>query len=275
MKPIFLNEADKEKMIEEFKKELENQESFDGKISFTRTLTYKKDQFDPAIIMYTPNAYIKMVSLVKDFDSEVAWHALVKRSDTAQDIFVVYDVLVYPQEVTGVTVNTDQEEYTKFLIDLDEDTANNMLMQCHSHVNMGTTPSGVDTEHQNNILKTMTSGFYIFQIWNKRGEINSWIYDLDNNILYEKDDVIIDIATDNGIISEFIADAKAIVKKKETFTKNYGKTAVTYENEKKKEKAVVPANASKEEENKKDPNELIYDTYTGGYLPRYIVDGWY
>ena len=38
----------------------------------------------------------------------------------------------------------------------------------HSHVNMGTSPSSVDLNHQEEILRMLgDNDFYIFMIWNK------------------------------------------------------------------------------------------------------------
>lgn len=217
MKPIFLSDKDKQEILEDFKKQLEKEALYNGTLSFQRSWNYKTETKDPAIILYTPEAWVKTVMLLKEFDSEVAWHGLVHRGEE-DGVFIVYDVIVYPQEVTGTTVNTDQEEYTKFLIDLSEEDANAMHIQCHSHVNMSTSPSGVDTEHQSKIVKSIKNGFYIFQIWNKKLESTSFIYDMDNNVMYENKDIIIDVIDkDYGISSEFVADAKKIVKKKTSY----------------------------------------------------------
>lgn len=218
MKPIFLSDKDKQEILEDFKKQLEKEALYNGTLSFQRSWNYKAETKDPAIILYTPEAWVKTVMLLKEFDSEVAWHGLIRRGEE-DGVFIVYDVMVYPQEVTGTTVNTDQEEYTKFLIELTEEDANAMHIQCHSHVNMSTSPSGVDTEHQSKIVKSMKNGFYVFQIWNKKLESTSFIYDMDNNIMYENKDIIVDVIDNEyGISSEFVAEAKKIVKKKTTYT---------------------------------------------------------
>ena len=67
--------------------------------------------------------------------------------------------------------------------------------QAHSHVNMGTTPSSVDTKQQKAELENKT-GFYLFQIWNKKLDINTFLYDIDNGIEYERDDVELIIEDD-------------------------------------------------------------------------------
>lgn len=212
MKPIFLSEEDKAKMLEEFKDQLDKESLFDGTLKFERKWTYNDTKEERAVIIYTPEAYLKTIQLIKEFNGEVAWHCLVERGDEGE--YIIYDVLVYPQEVTGVTVNTDQQEYTQFLMDLTDDEANAMHVQCHSHVMMSTNPSSVDLNHQSQIVQSLRSGFYIFQIWNKKLETTSVIYDIDNNIVYENKDIDIEVSGENGFMSEFIDKCKEIVKER-------------------------------------------------------------
>ena len=60
------------------------------------------------IIRFTTEAWIKQCSLVQHFNTEIAWHGLVR---PIKDGYEIYDILVYPQEVTGGTVETDQQKY--------------------------------------------------------------------------------------------------------------------------------------------------------------------
>lgn len=168
----------------------------DGKISFSKSFgNIKRD----ATVFFTNEAWQKMQALIKGFDKEVAWHGLAYRGEEGKDEYFITDILVYPQEVTGATVNTDQEKYQMWLMNHDDDVFNNIRMQGHSHVNMGVTPSGVDNSLYERILEQLDDGmFYIFLIYNKKGDKTFKIYDLAKNILFETGDVTVKILDDDA-----------------------------------------------------------------------------
>lgn len=155
----------------------------DGKITFTKTLGIVNRK---ATIFFTELAWLKMQTLIREFDKEVAWHGIAKRGeDASKDEYYITDILVYPQEVTGATVSTDQEKYQMWLMSHDDEVFNNIRMQGHSHVNMDVTPSSVDTSLYDRILEQLDDDmFYIFMIWNKRKEKTIKIYDLAKNIFF-------------------------------------------------------------------------------------------
>lgn len=161
---------------------------------------------------------MKIFALVHTYSTEVEWHGVVER--TAADAFYIKDVLVFPHKVTGATVISDQTEYEKWLDTLDNETFNALRFHGHSHVNMGVTPSGVDMTYRHNILNNFgmpsaTSDlFYIFLIFNKRGDISGEIYDLQNNALYSKStntDEIDIVVEDCDWLTEFLDEAKRVV----------------------------------------------------------------
>ena len=139
----------------------------DGKINFTKTLGTVDRK---ATVLFTEMAWQKMQTLIREFDKEVAWHGVAERCEE-KDTYLISDILVYPQEVTGSTVTTDQNEYEMWLMKQEDDVFNNIRMQGHSHVNMSTSPSSVDLNLYDGILSQLDSDmFYIFMIYNKRGE---------------------------------------------------------------------------------------------------------
>jgi len=217
----------KQKAQDEFAELLADMKMSDGKISYSKAFKYEKAT---AILWLTPEAYSKTVMLVTGFSDEVAWHGTVARSGKSE--FIIEDIFVYPQEVTGSTVNTDQEAYTEWLYEFDDATFNAIRMQGHSHVNMGVSPSGVDNGHREQILDQLDANmFYIFMIWNKRLETHTLIYDMENNILYEDDDITVKIAGDESL-EAFLADAEKKVQKKSSArgkapAKSYKKTKGT------------------------------------------------
>lgn len=143
-----------------------------------------------AVLKFSTTAWYKMTTLVKKCDKEVAWHGLVTRGECPGE-FIVSDVILFPQVVTGATVTSDEAKYTNWILLKDDATFAKMRMHGHSHVNMLTNPSGVDTTYQKQLLDNGVDDFYIFLITNKRKEIWVNIYDVANNIIYETKDVTV------------------------------------------------------------------------------------
>ena len=207
-RPIILTNEMKQKAKEDFAAMLDNVKMSDGKLNYKKNFEYENTG---AVVWLSPEAYRKILALVTEFDDEVGWHGTVYR--TGDDEFMIEDIFVYPQEVTGSTVNTDQEEYTKWLYELDDDTFNKLRMQGHSHCNMGVSPSGVDDRHRQQILDQLEQDmYYIFMVWNKSLSAHTLVYDMKKNVLYEDDDVDIKLIGDEDMC-EFLSDAKKKVQK--------------------------------------------------------------
>lgn len=197
-----------------------------------------------AKLFITAAAYAKMMLYVRDTDTEIAWHgtALRTTANTTQLTaeFLIKDVFLYPQLVTGATVDTDQEKYNQWVTELDDETFNDMRFQGHSHVNMGVSPSGVDTAYYDSILNTLKieqpDSFYIFTIMNKRGEMYLVIYDLAKNIVYAKEDIEIHIFEGNVDILRQISEQKTQFCEKNTpIRANTNNFKNYFENEKERE----------------------------------------
>lgn len=191
----------------DFERELANAKLSDGKFTFSKSFGSVNRK---ASVNFTEKAWQKMQMLIREFDKEVAWHGVAFRGDDPEkDEYYITDILVYPQEVTGATVTADQVKYQTWLMDHDDDVFNNIRMQGHSHVNMGTTPSSVDTELYRKILEQLDDTmFYIFLIYNKRGEKTYMIYDMAKNIMFETADVTVYIVDDGTGLNDFLTDAK-------------------------------------------------------------------
>lgn len=207
-KPMRVTDAIKEQVVAAFVQRIGEMKLLDGKVSFVHDFSFRKG--DRATVEFTHLAYSKMMALVDRFDTEIAWHGFVRRSD--HDHFVIEDVLVYPQTVTGTTVNTDQEAYDQWLMTIEGDNFNRMKFQGHSHVNMGTSPSATDLQHQAKIISQLGGeGFYIFMIVNKKRQCTMKVYDADNNTLFENDDIDVVVPEEDVQLSKFIEEAKGMV----------------------------------------------------------------
>ena len=184
--------------------ELYRQQLLTGTVKLAKTKA--KDKIN---INFTADAWAKQSRLIDDFNSEVAWHGLMRQLSPTE--YEIYDILVYPQQVTGVTVNTDQDKYEDWLNSQSDETFNNIRYQAHSHVNMSPVPSGVDDENESKIVRQLKGNdFYLFMIWNKRGEFTARLYDYAANKIYDKDDISV---TYTDPLSDFAAASQALVTK--------------------------------------------------------------
>ena len=171
-KPIKITQSLSEQLVEEFIEALKKYKLSDGKLTYSRQMTYDKKDVGNVNVCFTTQAFAKMVTLLHGFSTEVGWHGVVDRVEP--DKFVISDILVYPQIVTGVTVDQDQEAsqkwYMEYMKTQDEDGIfPRIRMQGHSHVNMGVTPSSTDEGFYADILKMVPDNdYYIFMIFNKR-----------------------------------------------------------------------------------------------------------
>lgn len=229
MRKITLDENFKQEIITELTEHINKLGRYtDSEITFKINL--KKEITTPTekpTIYITSKAYLKMLMYILTTNTEIAWHGTVTRKNNS---FLISNVYLYPQTITNITVNTDQDTYQTWLAEIEDDnTVNNMRFQGHSHVNMSTSPSGVDTNLYKDILQTLTKeDYYIFTIMNKKLEADWYIYDLKTNTLYENTDINIVVLDDTQHnLLENIAEEKAKYCKTHKYTcesyKNYNK----------------------------------------------------
>lgn len=202
----------KAELEKEFREMLEAEDILSGKIQFEKKI---EDDDRKAVVYFNSVAWVKMVMLIQEFSKEVAWHGVARRIESDKDEYVIDDILVYPQEVAGATVNTDQDKYETWLYSQEDDVFNNIRMQGHSHVDMGASPSTVDVAHQEKILEQLEDDmFYIFMIWNKSFKYDVRIYDRKKNRVFDNSCTSIKML-DGGVgLSEFIQSANKLVQEK-------------------------------------------------------------
>ena len=238
-----LSEEQKQTIINDFIEKLNNTPLDGPNIKYSVKLDDGLENASKATLFIESTAYAKMMMYIRDTDTEIAWHGTAYRDDNGQPKYYIKDVFLYPQIVRSVTVDTDQEKYQNWLTELDDETFNNLRFQGHSHVNMGVTPSSVDEAYYDTILDVFKredpNSFYIFTVMNKRGEMYLIIYDLANNIIYNKNDIDVMIIDGNKDLFTEITEQKT------KFCETPKITAPTY------------VNTPKKLFDPKDPNEYI------------------
>jgi len=229
MKLIQINSDIKTNIKDKFLEMLNNYNS-DGDITFKLTATSLIDEkkYKAPIINMTALAYIKMQTMVKNFNKELAWHGTVSKQD---NVYTIDDVMLYPQTVTATTAECDETEYGKWLMQLDDESINRLRFQGHSHVSMGVSPSGTDLQNWKDFMHMLKKDqYYIFCIYNKKDESTWCIYDMSQNLIFENKDITFNVVDDNGnsIATWYNTESKKYIGERITTTHYYaGSTAVS------------------------------------------------
>lgn len=167
-----------------------------------------------ASVIITPMAYAKMIALVQNYTTEVGWHGRAKRGEVDGE-YIIYDIIIYPQDVTGASVTTDQKEYSDWNDALDIDTLKSVRFHGHSHVNFSASPSSVDREHYEGLTSMLgRNDFYVFMIINKSGNIWCEIQDNAINAIYKNNDITVDVRECDDSVNEFLVSAQKNVKER-------------------------------------------------------------
>ena len=238
------------------RKQLKEYKTTKESINFSYKFPTQRHEKTKLLIL--PEAWTKMIALINECDKEIAWHGIVEKQRTA---YVIKDILVFPQTVTGCTVTSDETEYSLWLAAQPDQVFNSIRFHGHSHVNMGTSPSGTDTTYQEDILKNLKD-FYIFAIFNKRGDHWCAIYDVEDNIAYDNTDI--ELLTPNTGNTEW---AKEMIKQHVKTTEPVKPKAT------KKNKKSITDSIMRNLDEDEDEDGYVYGNYygygMGNYLDRY------
>lgn len=113
----------------------------------------------------TAEAWVKLMCLINLVgDYEISGFGRIVNGK-----IVDFDIL--EQEVKPAYVESDAEAVTKFLMSLPEEQIAEWELDWHSHVNMGTHPSGTDTSNYAKMFEARMRKQFPFMIVNKKGEV--------------------------------------------------------------------------------------------------------
>lgn len=163
-------------------------------LSITDLFRAKYADHPKCVVTFTAGAYLKLQALTKQCSTEIAAHGVVEKLSAQH--YLIKDILVYPQKAAAVTVAAT-DDYGPWLMSLPDETFNHLRFQWHSHVNMNTSPSGVDDNWYETLLKDVED-YYIFMITNKRDDYFVNVYDVTENLIYESSDIVINILSEDN-----------------------------------------------------------------------------
>lgn len=162
--------------------------------------------YKPSITI-TAEAYLKMLELVNQSSVECSWHGLVKRYGNA---YLIHNVLVFPQINSPTATTTDEKDFAEWQTNLILDPKfpiEELRLHGHSHVNMNVFSSGVDDKYQKDLLAKVDDGdYYIFFIMNKKMEMCIFLYDFEQQIMFDKNDIDFKIVACKDDIRQWAKD---------------------------------------------------------------------
>ena len=155
---------------------------------------------------------------------EAQWfHRLERVEETAtRTTYRIYEMYIPEQYCSGAEVESDPEMMVKFYRELVSDHGNenandilsNLTVWCHSHHNMGVTPSGQDNKQFSEFVKNAKDSDVtlpqVMLIFNKKDMFYSRVWDPETGLLSENVPIIIDTPSFDWIDKQ----AKAKFKKK-------------------------------------------------------------
>lgn len=154
-------------------------------------------------VIITPKAYQQMLLYVEIADKEVGWMGAVSRLEN--NCFLIEETFLLEQEVSAVETELSVEGCSKLADELllrgEEgfELINKMRFWGHSHVRMGTSPSGTD---ESTMLRFRDENldWYVRGIFNKHGRAEFSVYFFDIGFaVCDVDWCVIDLATGENL----------------------------------------------------------------------------
>lgn len=178
---------------------------------------------EPEIIelTITEAAWLKLmffINLIGDY--EISGFGKV-----VNDKIVDFDIL--GQTVRGAYVESNEDEVSEFIRKLPAEERKYWILDWHSHVNMGTNPSGTDWNNYKEMLSLRLGKQFPIMIVNKRKEVTAYQIISEHNytkIEIKREHIDIEKLKKQGILMQLYQECKAKIIEK---CKQY-KTVTTY-----------------------------------------------
>ena len=208
MRPFKITDEKHAELMEKFSAYLKGVTLTSNSFSFSQSFADVKNK-DKVFVTFTMKAYIKMRDLVDRYASEVGWFGFIDKISDLE--YQITDICVYPQLVTGATVKETNESWDD---DMPMEQIKRRHFHGHSHVNMAPSPSTTDMKHRDDQVSMVKSdSFYLFMITNKSCAWTAALFDLANNVVYNTDDILIDVDLGDGeMLSDFVDESRKMIK---------------------------------------------------------------
>ena len=149
-------------------------------------------------LIITSRAWYKLVAFIHLIgDYEISGFGRIQEGTyNGKKAALVTDFDIIKQEVKAAYVESDDDAVLDFIMKLPADQRSEWTLDWHSHVDMGTTPSGTDWNNYSDMLKARMGKQFPAMIVNKSGSITA------HQIMSEAKHPAIDVKVEKTILSD-------------------------------------------------------------------------
>ena len=126
------------------------------------------------LVITTP-AWTKLMAfihLIGDYEISGFGRVIPDEKDKQTGIVIDFDII--KQEVKSAYVESDADAVLEFIMQTPENERTEWILDWHSHVNMGTSPSGTDWDNYKDMLIARQQRQFPAMIVNKSGNVNAF-----------------------------------------------------------------------------------------------------
>ncbi len=164
-------------------------------------------------ILLSPRAFLDMFYISEACEDEVSWLGTVR--ELGESSYLIEEVFLFKQEVTGVSTEIDQDDLGRFFNDLlaqpnGQEKAASILFWGHVHPGSFTSPSGVD-EAQMRVFSH--SPWFIMGIFTRSGRAEFTFFDYSRGVRFSDCPWEIYLPEDASRKARIVKEVKAKVKR--------------------------------------------------------------
>jgi len=122
----------------------------------------------------TPYAWMKLMAFIHLIgDYEISGFGRIIPDENNERAGIVIDFDIIKQEVKAAYVESDADAVLEFIMQIPENERTEWILDWHSHVNMGTTPSSTDWNNYEEMLTARQHKQFPAMIVNKSGDVTA------------------------------------------------------------------------------------------------------
>ena len=126
-------------------------------------------------LIITSHAWAKLMAFIHLIgDYEISGFGKIERREDTPTTFYVTDFDIIKQTVEGAYVESDEDAVMDFIMRTPADQREQWTLDWHSHVNMGTTPSGTDWSNYGDMLSARMGKQFPAIVVNKQGNVSAY-----------------------------------------------------------------------------------------------------
>jgi len=140
-------------------------------LQLLKNLFTKPDYERLTITSYAWMKLMAFIHLIGDYEISGFGRIIPNEKDDKNGIIIDFDII--RQEVKSAYVESDADAVLEFIMQIPENQRTEWILDWHSHVNMGTSPSGTDWDNYEEMLAARQHKQFPAMIVNKSGNVSA------------------------------------------------------------------------------------------------------